>query len=42
MPPKVVEVHQRDRDQMLTADFGKLDFEAWKRKLDTVDRVMRE
>ena len=40
--PEVVEVHQRDRDKMLTADFGKLDFEAWKRKLDTVDRGWRE
>ena len=42
VPPEVVEVHQRDRDKMLTADFGKLDFEAWKRKLDTVDRSWRE
>jgi ribulose-5-phosphate 4-epimerase/fuculose-1-phosphate aldolase len=42
VPPEVVEVHQRDRDKMLTADFGKLDFEAWKRKLDTVDRGWRE
>jgi ribulose-5-phosphate 4-epimerase/fuculose-1-phosphate aldolase len=42
VPPEVVEVHQRDRDLMLTADFGKLDFDAWKRKLDTVDRSWRE
>ena len=42
VPPEVVEQHQRDRDKMLTADFGKLDFEAWKRKLDTIDRGWRE
>ena len=42
VPPEVVEVHQRDRDKMLTAEFGKLDFEAWKRKLDTVDASWRE
>jgi hypothetical protein len=42
VPPEVVEVHQRDRDRMLTAEFGKLDFEAWKRKLDAVDRGWRE
>jgi hypothetical protein len=39
---EVIEVHQRDRDKMLTADFGKLDFEAWKRKLDTIDRGWRD
>jgi len=33
VPPEVVEVHQRDRDKMLTADFG---------KLDLVDRSWRE
>lgn len=42
VPPDVVEVHQRDRDKMLTAEFGQLDFEAWKRKLDRVDRSWRE
>ena len=42
VPPEVVEVHQRDRDRMLTAEFGKLDFEAWKRKLDRVDTGWRE
>jgi ribulose-5-phosphate 4-epimerase/fuculose-1-phosphate aldolase len=36
VPQEVVEVHQRDRDKMLTADFGKLDFKAWVRKLDNV------
>src|SRR5690606_10220552 len=42
VPPDVVEAHQRDRDKMLIADFVKLDFEAWKRKLDTVDKDWRE
>ena len=42
VPPEVIEVHQRDRDRMLTADFGKLDFAAWKRKIDTVDRSWRD
>ena len=42
VPAEVVAVHQRDRDEMLTAEFGKLDFEAWKRKLDTVDGSWRE
>jgi hypothetical protein len=38
----VVAVHQRDRDQVALKDFGKADFEAWVRKLDTVDRSWRE
>ncbi|MEO6151840.1 MAG: class II aldolase/adducin family protein [Croceibacterium sp.] len=42
VPPDVVAVHQRDRDEMLTAEFGKLDFEAWKRKLDKIDRGWRD
>ena len=42
VPPEVVEVHQRDRDKMLVADFGKLDFEAWKRKIDSIDGSWRE
>ncbi len=42
VPPEVVEVHQRDRDKMLTTDFGKLDFEAWKRRIDAVDRSWRD
>ena len=42
VPDEVIEVHQRDRDQMLTAGFGVFDFEAWKRKIDTIDRGWRE
>jgi hypothetical protein len=42
VPDEVIEVHQRDRDQMLTAGFGIFDFEAWKRKIDTIDRSWRE
>jgi hypothetical protein len=42
VPEEVIEVHQRDRDQMLTAGFGVFDFEAWKRKIDTIDRGWRE
>jgi hypothetical protein len=38
----VVEVHQQDRDKMLAAGFGVLDFEAWKRKIDTIDKSWRE
>lgn len=40
--PEVIEVHQRDRDTMLTKDFGKLDFEAWTRKMDRIDTSWRE
>lgn len=42
VPDKVVAVHQRDRDLLLVKDFGKADFEAWVRKLDTIDRSWRE
>lgn len=42
VPPEVVAVHQRDRDQVAIKDFGKADFEAWVRKLDTIDRGWRE
>jgi ribulose-5-phosphate 4-epimerase/fuculose-1-phosphate aldolase len=42
VPPEVVEVHQHDRDKMLAAGFGVLDFEAWKRKIDTIDKSWRE
>ena len=42
VPAEVVAVHQRDRDLMLVKDFGKADFEAWVRKLDTIDRSWRE
>ena len=41
VPPEVVAVHQRDRDRQLTDDFGKLDFEAWTRKIDTIDPSWR-
>ena len=42
VPDEVIEVHQRDRDKMLNAGFGVLDFEAWKRKLDTIDTSWRD
>ena len=42
VPPEVIETHQRDRDKQLTTDFGKLDFEAWTRKIDTIDRGWRD
>jgi ribulose-5-phosphate 4-epimerase/fuculose-1-phosphate aldolase len=42
VPPEVVAVHQRDRDEVALKDFGKADFEAWVRKLDTIDRSWRE
>jgi len=42
VPDEVIQVHQRDRDQVALKDFGKADFEAWVRKLDTVDRGWRE
>ena len=42
VPDEVIHVHQRDRDQVALKDFGKADFEAWVRKLDTVDRGWRE
>jgi ribulose-5-phosphate 4-epimerase/fuculose-1-phosphate aldolase len=42
VPPEVIAVHQRDRDQVALKDFGRADFEAWTRKLDTIDRGWRE
>jgi ribulose-5-phosphate 4-epimerase/fuculose-1-phosphate aldolase len=42
VPPEVIAVHQRDRDQVALKDFGRADFEAWVRKLDSVDRSWRE
>jgi len=42
VPPEVVAVHQRDRDEVALKDFGRADFEAWVRKLDTIDRSWRE
>jgi ribulose-5-phosphate 4-epimerase/fuculose-1-phosphate aldolase len=39
---EVIEVHQNDRDKMLRAGFGVLDFEAWKRKIDKIDPSWRE
>ena len=42
VPPEVVEVHQRDRDQVAIKEFGKADFEAWVRKLDTIDTSWRD
>ena len=41
VPPDVIEVHQRDRDLMLVDDFGKLDFEAWTRRIDKIDSSWR-
>ena len=41
VPPEVIETHQRDRDKQLTDDFGKLDFEAWTRKIDSIDPSWR-
>jgi ribulose-5-phosphate 4-epimerase/fuculose-1-phosphate aldolase len=42
VPDEVVEVHQNDRDKMLRAGFGVLDFAAWKRKIDKIDPSWRE
>lgn len=42
VPPKVIAVHQRDRDLMLTDDFGKLDFAAWVRRIDRIDPSWRD
>ena len=40
---EVIAVHQRDRDQVvLPGGFGKADFDAWVRKLDTLDRGWRD
>ena len=41
VPPEVIAVHQRDRDNQLTDSFGKLDFAAWTRKIDTIDTSWR-
>ncbi len=41
VPPQVVAVHQRDRDEVALKEFGKADFEAWVRKLDTLDTSWR-
>lgn len=41
VPPAVIETHQRDRDKQLTDTFGKLDFEAWTRKIDAIDSSWR-
>jgi ribulose-5-phosphate 4-epimerase/fuculose-1-phosphate aldolase len=41
VPPEVIEVHQRDRDLMLVDDFGKLDFQAWTRRIDKIDSSWR-
>jgi len=41
VPPEVIAVHQRDRDLMLTDDFGKLDFAAWTRHIDKIDPSWR-
>ncbi|WP_126173854.1 class II aldolase/adducin family protein [Altericroceibacterium xinjiangense] len=42
VPDDVVAVHQRDRDQVALKEFGKADFEAWVRKLDSIDPSWRE
>ena len=41
VPSEVITTHQRDRDKQLTDDFGKLDFEAWTRHIDTIDSSWR-
>jgi ribulose-5-phosphate 4-epimerase/fuculose-1-phosphate aldolase len=38
---EVIETHQRDRDRQLTDSFGKLDFEAWTRRIDKIDPSWR-
>lgn len=38
----IIAVHQRDRDNQLTDEFGKLDFEAWTRKIDRIDPSWRD
>ena len=40
--PEVIGVHQRDRDKQLTAGFGQLDFEAWRRRIDRIDPTWRD
>lgn len=40
---EVIAVHQRDANQVvLPGGFGKADFEAWTRKLDSIDRSWRD
>jgi len=43
VPPEVIAVHQRDRDLMLTGnkEFGRLDFDAWTRRIDKIDPSWR-
>ncbi|KLE32482.1 class II aldolase/adducin family protein [Aurantiacibacter luteus] len=38
---EVIATHQRDGNKTLTDAFGKLDFEAWTRKIDTLDPSWR-
>jgi ribulose-5-phosphate 4-epimerase/fuculose-1-phosphate aldolase len=40
--PEVIAIHQRDRDEVALKDFGRADFEAWVRKLDTMTTDWRE
>ncbi|MFC4254450.1 class II aldolase/adducin family protein [Altererythrobacter xixiisoli] len=42
VPPEVIAIHQRDRDEVALKDFGRADFEAWVRKLDTIDTGWRD
>ena len=43
VPQEVIEVHQRDLGQVaLPGGPGKADFEAWKRKIDRIDRSWRD
>lgn len=38
----MIAIHQRDRDEVALKDFGRADFEAWVRKLDTIDTGWRD
>jgi ribulose-5-phosphate 4-epimerase/fuculose-1-phosphate aldolase len=43
VPQEVIDVHQRDLGQVaLPGGPGKADFEAWKRKIDRIDRSWRD
>lgn len=42
VPADVIGVHQRDRDQVALKEFGKADFEAWVRKMDSIDSSWRD
>ena len=43
VPAEVIAVHQRDRDEVaLPGGFGKADFDAWVRKLDSIDGSWRQ